>query len=570
MFYNEGPLVNRVGLSRKKILDAVEASVQRLGTYIDVLQIHRLDRETPKEEIMKALNDVIEKGWVRYIAWEFQQMQYIAEKHGWHKFISMQNLYNLLYREEEREMIPYCHATGVGIIPWFALAAGILTRPWDDRSTKRVNSDLFLQYIVHSNATAADREIVGRVERLAQDKQVSMAQVAIAWLLNKGGIAPLLGLSSKDRIDQAVEALSLPLSSEEMAYLEAPGGVFRSAIMEYTNLGNSGLKVSKVILGCMSYGTPEWQPWVLNEEESLPLFERAYQAGINTWDTADVYSMGKSEELVGKALKKYNIPRSRVVILSKCYFGVSDDGSFPMISAMSTNDGPMVNRVGLSRKHIFDAVEASVQRLGTYIDVLQIHRLDRETPKEEIMKALNDVIEKGWVRYIGASSMAAWEFQQLQNVADKHGWHKFISMQNYYNLLYREEEREMIPYCQATGVGLVPWSPIARGVLTRPWTERSTKREESDAMLKNLIRSKESDVDKTIVDRVQEVSQKKGVSMAQVAIAWCLSKKNVNPIVGLSKPERIDEAVAALQVQLTEDEVRYLEEPYRPKPVQGY
>ena len=320
----------------------------------------------------------------------------------------------------------------------------------------------------------------------------------------------------------------------------------------------------------MSYGTPEWQPWVLNEEESLPLFERAYQAGINTWDTADVYSMGKSEELVGKALKKYNIPRSRVVILSKCYFGVSDDGSFPMISAMSTNDGPMVNRVGLSRKHIFDAVEASVQRLGTYIDVLQIHRLDRETPKEEIMKALNDVIEKGWVRYIGASSMAAWEFQQLQNVADKHGWHKFISMQNYYNLLYREEEREMIPYCQATGVGLVPWSPIARGVLTRPWTERSTKREESDAMLKNLIRSKESDVDKTIVDRVQEVSQKKGVSMAQVAIAWCLSKKNVNPIVGLSKPERIDEAVAALQVQLTEDEVRYLEEPYRPKPVQGY
>ncbi|KAI3613297.1 hypothetical protein CBS9595_004130 [Malassezia furfur] len=320
----------------------------------------------------------------------------------------------------------------------------------------------------------------------------------------------------------------------------------------------------------MSYGTPEWQSWVLDEEASLPLLERAYQAGINTWDTADVYSMGKSEEIVGKALKKYNIPRERIVILSKCFFGVTDDGTYPMIASMASNDGAMVNRVGLSRKHIFDAVEASVKRLGTYIDVLQIHRLDRETPKEEIMRALNDVIEKGWVRYIGASSMAAWEFQQLQNIAEKHGWHKFISMQNYYNLLYREEEREMIPYCQATGVGLVPWSPIARGVLTRPWTERSSKREQTDAMLQRLIRSGESEVDQAIVGRVEELSKKKGVPMAQVAMAWCLSKKGVNPIVGLSKPERIDEAVGALKVQLSDDEVAYLEEPYRPKFVQGY
>lgn len=320
----------------------------------------------------------------------------------------------------------------------------------------------------------------------------------------------------------------------------------------------------------MSYGTPEWQDWVLNEEESLPLLEYAYQKGINTWDTADVYSMGKSEELVGKALKKYNITRNRVVILSKCYFGVSDDGSLPPIAQMTSNVGPMVNRVGLSRKHILDAVEASVERLGTYIDVLQIHRLDRETPKEEIMRALNDVIEKGWVRYIGASSMAAWEFQQLQNIADKHGWHKFISMQNYYNLLYREEEREMIPYCQATGVGLVPWSPVARGVLTRAWSERSTTREQSDAMLKNMIRSRESEVDKQIVNRVEEVAAKKGVPMAQVAIAWSLSKQGVYPIMGLSKKERIDQAVDAVKVKFSDEEIAYLEAPYQPKVVQGY
>ncbi|KAA8626152.1 aldo-keto reductase [Pyrenophora tritici-repentis] len=194
----------------------------------------------------------------------------------------------------------------------------------------------------------------------------------------------------------------------------------------------------------MSYGSSKWQPWVLEEAESLPLLEHAYKCGINTWDTADIYSHGLSEKIVGKALKQYNIPRNKVVILSKCYFGVVEDDVSVQIAGVSVNDGDMVNSVGLSRKHIFDAVEKSVERLGTYIDVLQIHRLDRGTPREEIMKALNDVIEKGWVRYIGASSMAAWEFQTLQNIAEKNGWHKFISMQNYYNLIYREEEREMI------------------------------------------------------------------------------------------------------------------------------
>lgn len=319
----------------------------------------------------------------------------------------------------------------------------------------------------------------------------------------------------------------------------------------------------------MSYGTPNWFEWVLSEDEALPLFEHAYKLGINTWDTADVYSMGRSEELVGKALKKYNIPRERVVIMSKCYFGVADDGTMPSIPSMSTNAGKMVNRVGLSRKHIMDAVEASVKRLGTYIDVLQIHRLDRETPKEEIMRALNDVIERGWVRYIGASSMAMWEFQQLQHVADMHGWHKFICMQNFYNLLYREEEREMIPYCKASGVGIVPWSPIARGILARPWDERSTKRENTDAVLQRLFRLQETHADKLIVDRVEELAKKKCVSMAQIAIAWCISK-GACPILGLNKKERIVEAVEALRVELEDDECAYLEQPYKPKPVTGY
>ncbi|RHZ59991.1 aldo/keto reductase [Aspergillus thermomutatus] len=338
--------------------------------------------------------------------------------------------------------------------------------------------------------------------------------------------------------------------------------------MEYVRLGNSGLKISKIILGAMSYGSKQWQDWVLNEDEALPLIEHAYKRGINTWDTADTYSHGISEEIIGKALKKYSIPRHRVVILTKCYFGVADEGNegeMPLISACGRNDGDWVNRVGLSRKHIFDAVDASVKRLGTYIDVLQIHRLDRETPREEIMKALNDVIESGKVRYIGASTMAAWEFQSLQNIAARNGWHQFISMQNYHNLLAREEEREMIPYCLDSGVGLIPWSPMARGVLARPWGSRSSVRENTDAALKLLIRSRETEADKAIVERVEEIAKKKGISMAQVAIAWVLSHPKENPILGLSSKERIDEAVAAVKVQLTPEEIKYLEEPYLPK-----
>ncbi|KAF2264718.1 Aldo/keto reductase [Lojkania enalia] len=339
--------------------------------------------------------------------------------------------------------------------------------------------------------------------------------------------------------------------------------------MEYVNLGKSGLKVSRVILGAMSYGSSKWQDWVLDEADSLPLLKHAYDCGINAWDTADIYSHGQSEKIIAKALKQYNIPRSKVVILSKCYFGVQEDNPGAPIAAVSVNDGDMVNQVGLSRKHIFDAVDKSVERLGTYIDVLQIHRLDRGTPREEIMKALNDVVESGKVRYIGASSMAAWEFQTLQNIAEKHGWHKFISMQNYYNLIYREEEREMIPYCKDTGVGLIPWSPIARGALTRPWSDRSSTRASSDKFLDVLVHSREDKIDQEIIKRVEEVAKKNNVSMACIATAWCV-KKGVMPIIGLSSKKRIEEAVENIQFKLSDEDAKYLEEPYAPKNIQGY
>jgi aryl-alcohol dehydrogenase-like predicted oxidoreductase len=301
------------------------------------------------------------------------------------------------------------------------------------------------------------------------------------------------------------------------------------------------------------------------------MFKYTETGTIDNIVQADTYSNGLSETIIGKALKKYSIPRSRVVILSKCYFGVDTTGAQPPIAALSSNDGYMVNQVGLSRKHIFDAVEASIQRLGTYIDVLQIHRLDKTTPKTEIMKALNDVVEKGWVRYLGASSMAAWEFQMLQNIADKNGWHKFISMQNYHHLLYREEEREMIPYCKETGVALIPWSPLARGLLTRPFSPAAfpTTRHSTDKYLHSQLLSRISQVDKEIIQRVEDVAKRMSVSMAAVATAWCLAKGDI-PIIGLSSRSRIDEAVKSASITLTEEDVKYLDELYMPKEPTGF
>ncbi|GIJ90392.1 hypothetical protein Asppvi_009346 [Aspergillus pseudoviridinutans] len=336
--------------------------------------------------------------------------------------------------------------------------------------------------------------------------------------------------------------------------------------MEYTRVGDSGLYVSKIILGTASYGSPRWQEWILNEEAALPLLKHAYDMGINTWDTADAYSNGRSEEIIGKALRVYNIPREQVVILTKIFYALDPDGQSPIAALMDKKKQGLVNRVGLSRKHIISAVAESMERLGTYIDVLQIHRLDRDVSLMETMKALNDVVESGQVRYLGASSMATWEFQKLQNIAEQNGWHKFISMQNYYNLLYREEEREMIPFCQDSGVGILPWSPLARGVLAHPWTERETAREQTDKLLQRLVRSHETLEDKEVVDRVTEVAAKRGVKMAIVALAWCL-RKGLCPITGLGSTSRIDDAVQAVTFQLSDDEVKYLEDPYRPKPV---
>ncbi|KAK8139821.1 Versiconal hemiacetal acetate reductase [Apiospora sp. TS-2023a] len=341
--------------------------------------------------------------------------------------------------------------------------------------------------------------------------------------------------------------------------------------MEYTRLGSSGLKVSKIILGCMTFGSSTWEgaPWVLDEEESLQVIKTAYDHGINTWDTADTYSNGKSEVIVGKALKKFDIPRSKVVIMTKIFNPVMDDDSRPA----SVNDGPLlVNQMGLSRKHVFEAVDRCLERLQTdYIDVLQLHRLDRETTPEEIMGALHDVVRSGKVRYLGASSMYAWEFARLQYTARLRGWTEFVSMQPFYNLLYREEEREMLPFCRATGVGVVPWSPLARGMLAKPQQSSSSAptgegsvRSQSDVKTKKWF----ADANLDIVDAVEKVARDKGVSMALVATAWVL-RQGCWPIVGLSSEKRIKETIEALKVQLTDEECKFLEAGYRPRNIEG-
>ena len=325
--------------------------------------------------------------------------------------------------------------------------------------------------------------------------------------------------------------------------------------MDYVRLGSSGLKVSRICLGTMTYGASAWRPWVLDEADSRPFIRRALDLGINFFDTADMYSRGVSEEVVGRALAEF-AARDQVVIATKVFY--------PM------GDGP--NDRGLGRTHIFNAIDASLRRLGVeYVDLYQIHRFDPHTPIEETLEALHDVVKAGKARYIGASSMHAWQFTKMLYVASAHGWTRFVSMQNHYNLVYREEEREMLPLCREEGIGVIPWSPLARGFLAgnRGRNDRGeTIRAKSDGFAHELYYT---DADFTIADRVVDLAARRGVKPTQIALAWLLGQPGVTaPIVGASKLEQLDDHIGALSVHLGPDDLAFLETPYQPHPILGH
>lgn len=339
----------------------------------------------------------------------------------------------------------------------------------------------------------------------------------------------------------------------------------RSKIVEFLPLGKSGLKVSRLCLGCMSYGSSQARPWILDEEAALPFYRQAIDAGINFFDTADLYSQGKSEEVTGRALQKLGVPREHIVIATKVFYPT---GSTP-------------NEQGTAKKHVRHAIDGSLRRLGVdYIDLYQIHRYDCSTPMEETLAALTDLVKQGKVLYIGASSMYAREFARFLHIARTNGFAQFVSMQNHYNLVYREEEREMIPFCQEENIGVIPWSPLARGFLAgnRPRAEEGklrqgfvghgeTTRAKTDASARRLY-YQESDY--RVVDRVTDLAKKRGISNAQIALAWMLHKPAItSPIIGATKPHHLEEAVKALDVHLGDDEIKYLEEPYQPHAVLG-
>ncbi|MER7929278.1 MULTISPECIES: aldo/keto reductase [unclassified Streptomyces] len=322
--------------------------------------------------------------------------------------------------------------------------------------------------------------------------------------------------------------------------------------MQYVKLGSTGLDVSRISLGCMTYGLPDrgTHEWTLDEEASRPLIRQALEAGINFLDTANVYSDGTSEEITGRALKDF-ARRDEVVLATKVHG--------------RTRPGP--NGAGLSRKAIMSEIDHSLERLGTdYVDLYQIHRADPHTPVEETMEALHDLVKAGKVRYIGASSMYAWQFAKHQHVAERHGWTKFVSMQNHYNLLYREEEREMLPLCADQGVGVLPWSPLARGRLTRDWGT-TTERSSNDDFGNRLYQ----EGDRAIVEAVTRIAGDRGVPRAQVALAWLLHQSTVAaPIVGAAKPQHIEDAVAAVELELSDKELEELEQPYTPHAISGH
>src|SRR3954453_8150039 len=325
--------------------------------------------------------------------------------------------------------------------------------------------------------------------------------------------------------------------------------------MEYTKLGNTGMDVSRICLGCMGFGDAErWvHKWVLNEEGSRPVIQKALDLGINFFDTANVYSIGRSEEILGRALKDF-ASRDEVVIATKVHG--------------TMREGP--NGAGLSRKAIFAEIDASLTRLGMdYVDLYQIHRWDYATPIEETLEALHDVVKAGKARYIGASSMHAWQFARALGIADRHGWTRFVTMQNLVNLLYREEEREMLPLCAAEGVGVIPWSPQARGKLTRDWDYTSIRTETDEAFERLFANTQEAD--RKIVDRVAEVATARGIPRAQVALAWLLAKPvTTAPIVGATKLQHLEDALASIDVRLSDDDIASLEEPYVPHAVVGF
>ena len=320
--------------------------------------------------------------------------------------------------------------------------------------------------------------------------------------------------------------------------------------MNYTNLGTSGLRVSRVCLGMMGFGSGSDRPWVVDEDAADPIVKAAVEGGVTFFDTADTYSAGASEVATGKLVPKY-LTRDEAVVATKVFMPVT----------------PGENGSGLGRKHILSGIDASLRRLNMdYVDLYQIHRWDPRTPIEETMEALNDVVRAGKARYIGASSMFAWQFAKAQHTAERNGWARFVSMQNHYNLIYREEEREMLPLCADQGIGVIPWSPLARGKLTRPW-DATTTRKETDDFGQRLYR----DEDRSIVERTLELGAKRDLSPAQVALAWMLRNPTItSPIVGVTKPSHLSYAIAAVDVSLDDDEVAYLEEPYVPHAVAGF
>ena len=326
--------------------------------------------------------------------------------------------------------------------------------------------------------------------------------------------------------------------------------------MEYAKLGSTGMDVSRICLGCMGFGDAErWiHKWVLDEENSRPIIQKALELGINFFDTANVYSIGRSEEILGRALREF-ADRDEVVIATKLHGQM--------------REGP--NGQGLSRKAILSEIDHSLKRLGTdYVDLYQIHRWDYQTPIEETMEALHDVVKAGKARYIGASAMFAWQFQKALDVAEKHGWTRFVSMQDHLNLIYREEEREMLPLCREEKIGVIPYSPLASGRLTRDWSSETTLRSEIDQIAKTKYDAT-ADTDRQVIERVAELADKHEVPRVHIALAWLLQKKPVTaPIIGATKITHLEAAVAALSVTLAEDEVTYLEEPYTPHPIVGH